>query len=286
MTKTKIYSIFLFLFTIGATANAQNEKTEIMFVGFDHLSQMDNGTPESDVFSYKKQQEILQLTNHLQKFSPDMVMVEVEPKRQSSLDSLFTLYKNDDLNLSDIENGSSETYQVGFRLGKLNDLTRIYGVDHYEATSQSLLNNGSNISLFQKELKNLQNTARPLKQSVQKDSLSIYDYIVFMNKPETIHLTHNLFYNLPAYVVDGKFSDSGTNTVDLGEVDEKYIGAEYITLFYNRNLKIYSNILNAQLKNHGKRLIVLLGQVHVGVLKELFEKNPNYKVVSPIEYLN
>lgn len=74
-------------------------------------------------------------------------------------------------------------------------------------------------------------------------------------------------------------------TVDLGEIDEEYIGAEYITLFYNRNLKIYSNILNAQINNNGKRLIVFLGQVHVGVLQELFKNNPNYQVISPIEYL-
>ena len=284
MKNAQIYFL-LFLSLMGTSLNAQNEKIEIMLIGFDHLSQLDNGRPESNVFSEKKQGEIFQLTNHLKNFSPNMIMVEVEPKRQNFIDSLYNLYKNADLKLADIENGSSETYQVGFRLGKSMNLPTIYGIDHYEATSQSLLNNGSNIAFFEKELKNLQNTARPLKQSVQKDSLSIYDYIVFMNKPETIELTHNLFYNLPAYVVDGKFSDSGTNTVELGEVDENYIGAEYITLFYNRNLKIYSNILNAQLKNNGKKLIVLLGQVHVGVLQELFENNPNYKVVSPLEYL-
>lgn len=264
----------------------ENEKIQIMLVGFDHLSQLDDGTPQSDVFSQKKQAEIIRLTKHLSGFSPDMIMVEVEPGEQPFIDSMYRLYTSNTLKLKDIEYGSGETYQVGFRLGKMLHLDKIYGVDHYESTSQSLLESGENIELFRKGLKGLQSMVRPMKQKVQQDSLPIYDYIAFMNQPENIKLTHQLFYNMPAYVVNGDFSDSGTNTVDLGEIDEDYIGAEYITLFYNRNLKIYSNILNAQLKTQSKKLLLIMGQVHIGVLQDIIEDNPNYQIISPLKYLN
>ena len=280
------YFFYLFLICLPLRANAQhNGKTQIMFVGFDHLSQLSDGTPQSDVFSSKKQKEIARLADALKDFEPDMIMVEREPKEQHYLDSLYSLYTSGKLKLKNIEYGNSETFQLGFRLAGLLHHKGVYGIDHYESTSQSLLQNGNNIALFREGLKQLQELARPLKQKVQHDSLSIYSYIRYMNKPETIQMTHRLFYNLPAYVTEGTFSESGTNTVDLGKIDEDYIGAEYITLFYNRNLKIYSNILTAQSKNGGKKLLVILGQAHIGVLQDLFEDNPDYTIIPPLTYL-
>ena len=107
-----------------------------------------------------------------------------------------------------------------------------------------------------------------------------------MNQDKFIDLSHNLIFNIPAYVINGEFSENGTNTVDIGEIDNKYIGAEYITLFYNRNLKIYSNILNTQLTHKSNKILVIIGQLHVGVLKDLLSHNPNYKVIDTSEYLD
>ena len=130
------------------------------------------------------------------------------------------------------------------------------------------------------------NTARPLKKRVQQDSLSIYDYIRTMNQDKFVDLTHNLIFNLLAYVVNGAFSENGTNTVDIGEIDDSYIGAEYITLFYNRNLKIYSNILNTELKHKSNKVLLIMGQLHIGVLRDLLAHNPNYKVINALDYLD
>lgn len=100
-----------------------------------------------------------------------------------------------------------------------------------------------------------------------------------MNKPELIKLTHRIIFNTPAYVINGEFDKNGKNTVNLGTIDTNYIGAEYITLFYNRNLKIYSNILNLQLTHQPKKMLLIIGQLHVGVLKDLVEENPNFSLV-------
>ncbi|WP_418509567.1 DUF5694 domain-containing protein [Corallibacter sp.] len=64
------------------------------------------------------------------------------------------------------------------------------------------------------------------------------------------------------------------------------MGAEYITLFYNRNLKIYSNILNTQLALKSDKVLLIMGQLHIGILRDLLLKNPNYKVVEISEFLN
>ncbi|WP_335964459.1 DUF5694 domain-containing protein [Galbibacter sp. PAP.153] len=287
MTTKKItLCLFLTIFSVVYLSAQNNQKTEILLVGFDHLSQMDNGTPSSNIFSPKKQKEIVKLTEKLKRFSPNMIMVEKEPSEQAVVDSLYNSYLENKLQLSNIEYGTSETYQVGFRLAKMLNLKSVYGIDHYESTSQSLLNSGKNIELFKKGMGTLINAARPMKKSVQQDSLSIYDYIKTMNLPKYVKLSHNIIFNLPAYVMDGKFSEKGTNTVDIGNIDEKYIGAEYITLFYNRNLKIYSNILNTQLAHNTNRILLIMGQLHIGVLKDLLEDNPNYKIIEASEYLD
>ncbi|GAB2516460.1 hypothetical protein GCM10027085_03010 [Spirosoma aerophilum] len=255
-----------------------------MLVGFDHLSQLYNKQPQSDVYSPKKQAEINQLNTCLQAYAPDMIMVEVDPGEQPQIDSLFALYSAGKLTLNSLPSGRSETYQIGFALAKRLKHPRVYCVDHYEATSQSLLTEGTNIDLYQQALQQLQGIARPLKKQVQQDSLSVYQYIRRLNQPDMIARTHRLFYNLPALVVNGDFSRTATNTMDVSKVDKRYIGAEFISLFYNRNLKIYSNALTNQRQYQGKKLLLMFGQTHIGVLQELFKANPEFSLVSPLTY--
>ncbi|GAB3331060.1 hypothetical protein GCM10027299_36530 [Larkinella ripae] len=274
------------LFGGRKTAFAQQTgPVEILILGFDHLSQLATGQPQAEVFSPKKQAELAQLNAALKSFAPDQIMVEVEPREQPRLDSLFRRYRAGSLKLTELDGGRSETYQVGFALGKMLNHARIYGIDHYDATSQSLLSTGENIERFREGLQKLQKTARPLKKAVQQDSLSLYDYVVAINRPELIQLTHRLFYNLPALIINGDFSESGQHSADRSKLDKAHIGAEFISLFYNRNLKIYSNILTTQLKNRGRKVLVIMGQTHVGVLQDLIKENPDYTILSPLTYL-
>ena len=281
----RFFILFIQFWLIATTSPAQRDNpTQVMIVGFDHLNQLYNQQPQSDVFSAKKQQELTKLSDCLEAYAPDMILVEIEPNEQPRIDTLFQLYTADKLTLTNLKEGRGETYQVGFALAKRLKHPRVYGVDHYEATSQSLLNKGDNIELFRQGLQQLQGIARPMKKRVQQDSLSLYDYILNLNQPDLIALTHHLFYNLPASVVNGEFSPTATNTADVSKVDKRYIGAEFISLFYNRNLKIYTNALTAQRQHQGKKLLLLFGQTHVGVLQELYQANPTYKLVSPLSY--
>jgi hypothetical protein len=278
------FVLILSCLTISLVVAQEAPSTQIMIVGFDHLNQLYNQQPQSDVFSAKKQAELAKLNDCLQAFAPDMILVEVEPSEQARIDSLYQLYSTGKLALNEIKEGRGETFQVGFALAKRLKHKRIYCADHYEATSQSLLTEGENIEGFKQGLQKLQNFARPLKKRVQQDSVSLYDYIVRLNQPDLIAFSHHLFYNLPASVMNGDFSKTATNTVDVSNVDKRYIGAEYISLFYNRNLKIYSNALSHQRRYQGKRLLMMFGLTHVGVLQELYRANPDYKVVSPLTY--
>jgi hypothetical protein len=267
-------------------SQAQARPVEVMVLGCDHLHQLYTAQdPRSDVFNSKKQAELAQLRAQLQRFRPELIMVEAEPKEQPQLDSLYAAYQQGRLQFSALPYGRSERYQIGFALAKELHLPAPQGIDYAAATSQGLLSTGRNIALFRQGLQELQMTARPLKRQVQHDSLSVRDYIALMNQPAFIALSHRALLNTPALVTSGTFASNGINTNDLGRVDTAYIGAHYITLFYNRNLKIYSNLLRVQQKTRAQRLLVVFGQNHVGVQQELLGANPSYRVVPAHTYL-
>lgn len=263
----------------------QPAKIQVMVVGSDHFNQLYNQQPASDVFSPKKQAELAQVRTQLARFRPEVIFIETEPKEQGRVDSLYALYQQGLLPLERLPGGRSEGYQIGFGLAKQLQLPSPKAVDYYAATSQSLLSTGTNIDAYKQDLKLLQRTSRPLKTLVQHDSLSLYDYLALANQPALIALVHRMQFNTPAQVMNGTFAVGGTNTVDLGPVDTEYIGAHFITLFYNRNLKIYSNILRAQQRSQARRILVLFGVAHVGVLQELLGANPAYQVVPAATYL-
>ena len=282
---TLLVVLGLVLPLVAVAQGPQPAKIQVMVVGSDHLAQLYDKQPASDVFSPKKQAELTQVRAQLARFRPEVILVETEPKEQGRLDSLYALYQKGLLPLERLPFGRSEGYQIGFALAKQLQLPSPKAVDYYAATSQSLLSTGTNIGAYSQDLKLLQTTARPLRTLVQHDSLSLYDYLALVNQPAMIALVHRVQFNTPALVMNGTFAAGGTNTVDLGKVDTDYIGAHFITLFYNRNLKIYSNILRAQQQSQAKQVLVLFGVAHVGVLEELFAANPAYQVVHTATYL-
>jgi hypothetical protein len=268
----------------GCWAQTPAPKIQVLAIGFDHLSQLyTKQAAQSDVFSPKKQAELAQLRARLAKFKPDLIMVENEPQEQPHLDSLYAPYQQGTLPLTAMPYGRGETYQVGFALAKALQLPAPRGINYYEGTSQSLLRSGHNIALFQHDLQALQTTARPLKRLVQHDSLSVYDYIALMNQPQLLALSHRAVYNTPAYVTSGAFSSA--HPPEVSQVDTAYIGVQYISLFYTRNLKIYANLLRVQQQTHAQRLLVIYGQNHIAVLQELLRVNPAYQVVPATNYL-
>ncbi|NQZ76203.1 MAG: hypothetical protein HRT61_08845 [Ekhidna sp.] len=172
-------------------------------------------------------------------------------------------------------------FQIGFRLAKYLGQTKVIGVNYFESTSQSLLSAGENIGRYQDALAEFRNTGRGITKEFLQGGLSIADFLMELNRPDKVKMSHRLLYNTPAYVKDGSFN----SYKDLGQIDNQYIGAEFISLFYKRNLKIYSNILNAQLSDESTKILLIVGQTHVGVLQGLFRENDSYEVVDVLSYL-
>jgi hypothetical protein len=85
--------------------------------------------------------------------------------------------------------------------------------------------------------------------------------------------------------MNGRLAAGGTNTVDSGKVDTTYRGAHFIGFHYNQNLLNYADIQRGQQQSHAKRVLVLVGVAHVGVVEELLAANPAQQVVHAATHL-
>ena len=275
---------FLILFTtISLNAQTDNEtiekeRVEILILGTLHFNQFHKkGDRFRDFTSQERQKEFSEVVASLDQFHPDAVFIEREPKHQKKMDSLFRLKP---LDYHSISGGMSEVYQIGVQLAKKRGLQTVYGVDFYESTSQNLMKEGENLEVYQQALQFFQNKGRSITGVFLSGKMTIKEFLIELNKEENIKLSHRLLFNTPAYVRNGSFKNN-----DDKEIDNEYIGVEFISLFYNRNLKIYANILSTVAKTKAKKVVLIVGQVHVGVLQELLRNNPKFKVVEVNPYL-
>lgn len=273
------------LFGIALNSFAQKNKTELLILGSDHLSQIyKKGNPETDVLNPKRQREIGEFTFLVEKYKPDMIVIEELPEKQAEIDSLYTLYLANQLNLYSLEDGRSEIYQLAFRIGKQMKLNRIFCVNAPGGTSQSILDNGENIELYKNETKELRQIVGEKYTSLQNGTLSFKDFLIFLNQPETYNKVYHLRYITPARVVNGTFKNPD-KMVDTAFVDRKYIGAELTSVFKNRDFKIYSNIVTTQIKHNPKKIMLIIGVAHIGSLKNIIRDDPEFELVNANKFL-
>ena len=278
---------FILFFLIGFWLNSygQESKFQILLLGSDHLSQVyKDGYPKTDVFTAENQKEIKSFAAMIEKFDPTMIGIEDTRDHQAEIDSLYHLYKDNKLKLDTLKYGRSEKYQLAFRIGKNKGLNEITCVNYKGGTSQSILDNGDNIDIYKNEGKQLRNLVMKKYDQLRKGDLSLKDYLIFLNQPDTYKKVYHLRYITPAKVRNGTFKNPD-KMVDTDFIDNEYIGAELISVFKNRDYKIYSNIVINQMKKNAQRILIVIGAGHIESLKTIFSGDPDYQIIDANEYL-
>jgi hypothetical protein len=286
--------LFLALF-LGTCLKAQSQSApppaapiDILLLGSTHFGQTGfyRGNPEADLFTERRQAEVAQVNEQLRRFKPDLILIEREPEEQPTVDSLYALFRMGRLRLPNLPDGRgrAEQYQFGFKLGKSLNIERIYGVDFYNGTSTRILTEGENIELHLGALGAFASKGREIEGRFKSGGLSVKEFLAVLNSPELLRLTYQTLFLTPARVRNGRFSNPDAS-IDTARVDARYIGAEFISHFYERELKIYANIVTTQLREKSKRVLVIMGQRHAAVLTTLFTQDPAYRVVPVSTYL-
>lgn len=266
-----------------ATATA-GRPTEIWLFASPHLGQLRKpGNPLTDVLTPQRQAELRTLQDQMLRFRPDAIMVEELPEQQARIDSLYQRYRQGQLVLDSLPDGRSEVFQLGFALGKRLGIGRIYCVNAPGGTSQSILNQGTNLALYEQATAEHRQFYKPVMEQFESGGVSVSGLYSFLNSPAFLQQLHTLVYRTPARVTDGTLKPDPM--VDAGFISPHHVGAEFISVFYNRDLKVYSNIVTTQLATGSSRILTIIGGRHVASLQGIFATDPAYRVVPASAYL-
>jgi hypothetical protein len=239
----------------GKTAGAQ-----VLVVGTYHMSnpRLDavNVTAD-DVLAPKRQREIEQLAATLEAFRPTKVLVEIPYARDSMSNSLYRRYIADNYALD-----RTEMQQLGFRIAKAAGLPRIYGIDY------DLDVNLASVMVW--ALTHGQPELAAAAQSLTSRLLTEADSLMkHATVPEIIA------------ALNSPRADSAQGiylaALRVG-ADTSYPGATVAARWYERNLKIASNILRV-IDSRSDRVLVLIGAAHGPILRELLERVPGIRLI-------
>jgi len=252
-------------------------KAKAMILGSFHFSnQQLDGYKEQfsvDILTESKQREILEIVDKLAKFNPTKILIEV-PRIEG--DSIINTRYNQYLK-NEFELRVNEQYQIGFRLAKKLEHDRIYPSDAKRGKWFGADMDWDNYDSdsYEKSLGQYKKTHRYDYEKIYRieDSLktvqSLIEHFRFMNNPK------NTLKDQQSYL---------TNVVLTGAGD-KYNGADNLARWYQRNLKIFSNIYDLTEFDKEERILLIYGVGHVYQLKQFLTDSPDFEYIEINEYL-
>lgn len=99
---------------------------------------------------------------------------------------------------------------------------------------------------------------------------TISEFLAFMNSNLLVELSHSLYLDM---------------TKELWAPDN-YGGAKMLSLWYERNVMIFQNLIRiTDFDNPEERILVIFGQGHSKILRDLFQDAAYYEDVEVIDYL-
>lgn len=244
--------------------------TEILLLGTFHFMER-----PIDFYSDEIQNELDLLAGKLLSFDPDTIAVEAAVSAQMQVDESYRKFSLKDLrNKNKMESETlgdicmygethpitynNESIQVGYRLGKLLELDKIYAIDDDSILNMEVMNHPT--PLLTEAINALNTDMKELEKG------TIIDLYQYYNSQRFSTLNHNVYMQANAI-----------------HMDHNYAGAEMVTKWYERNLKIFSNL--QRLATKSKRLFVIYGAGHLQILRELINADSNLKLMDVYKYL-
>ena len=116
---------------------------------------------------------------------------------------------------------------------------------------------------------------------MDRNTGSWIDCFIHMNSPLNIQSSHSFYVDLLPLL--GWEGSQEVRWEGADPPDPEYLGTDVLTLWYKRNLRIYTNV--TRLNQAGDRIFLLIGSGHTGVLRELFSSSSRFDLVEPLDYL-
>ncbi|MFC4559239.1 DUF5694 domain-containing protein [Virgibacillus kekensis] len=244
-------------------------KPTLLLLGTNHFDNPDNGdmfmTHTSDLLSYQRQEEIINVVEAVKMFHPTKIALEVLTENQDSLNNDFHSYLAGDFKLT-----ANERHQIGFRLGKEMGLEELHAVDWNQAVEgvpdMEEWATKNNSEVFSETVEEIEKVMK--KSQEYFNTHSIGEYLLHLNKQEAI-LENHRFYMQLALVGSEK------------EPGGAMWAAQY---WYYRNMLIYKNLMELA-DSSDDRIFVLYGAGHLHVLQQFIKDSGKVNLESVEDYL-
>lgn len=249
------------------------KKSQVLIVGTFHFRDAgaDGYKPKHSVniTSPNRQKEVLKLVDKFASFKPTKVAIENMAERQPLHDSLYNAYLNGKYAL-----GENEIYQVSYRVAAKMGHKNLYTVDAPRRDYEPEVDVESFMKKYQQEKYN-DATYNDLFFQLYKidDSLKsvlpLKDALYYQNTPERLNLGFGHYL-----IGDIKVAADG-----------QYPGADAVTGWFNRNIRIFANLLKLAAESNDERIFFMVGAGHVPILRFLALACPEIELVDARDYL-
>ncbi len=242
------------------------EKAQVLVVGTFHFDYPNldvnkiNDGDKIDVLKEPKKSEITALVNYIKKFKPTKIAIEATPKWNAT--EKLRQYK-----AGNSRNERDERYQIALRIASEMKMDTIYGIDA-GSFDEDLVKLDS--VYFQKLFKDF---------DFQNDDKFNAMYMKWFDYEEKLPVTTNLL----KYIKRINTSEShklgyGAYLVGDFKLDNQR-GADILSIWwYNRNLRIFRKLQEIT-ESSKDRILVIFGNGHAAVLRQLLESSPEYKFI-------
>lgn len=257
---------------IGIVDREAKIKPTLMVVGSYHFANPGHDVVKSkvtDVSTPERQKQLEELVKRLKKFRPTKIVLECDTEKNAQFQDNFSKYLTGDYKLS-----INEREQIGFRLAKELGHLKIYCVD-WSDDSPGNQSDYDYVALAAKD-KELDGFLKKVfkkwqdegdKQDEIFNKLTIIEQFIYLNTPSRMENNHAKNFDL----------------IRLGR-DKEYIGANWVSSWYGRNLKILDNIIRIT-DSPQERILAVYGFGHLKLLNQLAAESGFYNVENSIKYL-
>ncbi len=255
---------------IGIVDKDARTKPTITILGSYHLGSQGRNVVKpkvADITAPERQKQLAELIEKLKKFKPTKIVVEIDSEDDAKTQELYDKYLAGSYQLS-----KNETNQIGFRLAKELGHKKVYCVDWGVVPDDESYNYEKFAAKYAELDKFLKDVYRELREEVNAEAekllkLSVPDQYILINQPARIERDHTRYFDF----------------VRLN-LDKEYVGANYLSWWYGRNLKILANIIRIT-DSPNDRVLVIYGAGHAKLLNQFARESGFYNVESPLKYL-
>jgi hypothetical protein len=217
----------------------------------------------SDVLTPEKQSEIIEIVESLSQFQPTKVAVEVNAAKMDALNQEYSNYVAGKHDLT-----RNEVQQFGFRLAAKFVHPRIFAIDDLgtslpfdEALEYANQYDPEFVPKVEQYIKDMESKANDLQSTA-----TVRQILAHYNHPDNLKSDHSFYLSF----------------AKLGAMNT-FIGAEFLTAWYDRNIRIFANLQS--IATEGDRIAVFYGSGHTPILNELIRSSENMDLLDILEYL-